>query len=72
MGVGGTLSVLAVSGRVRGGLFRVRREIGSRDMTRGLGSAIGATSMVSRSVTLTSQVVVGDIVVGRVRVEVSM
>lgn len=75
-GVGGTveglLSGFPVSGRVRGVLFRVRREIGSNEMTRGLGSAIGATSMTSRRVTLVSQVVVGDMVVGRVKVEVSM
>lgn len=71
-GVGGTLSDIPVSGRVRGGLVRVRREIGSKEITRGLGSAIGATSITSRSVTLTSQVVVGDIVVGRVNVEVNM
>jgi hypothetical protein len=75
LGVGGTveglLSDFPVSDRVRG-LFRVRREIGSNEMTRGLGSAIGATSMTSRRVTLVSQVVVGDIVVGRVNVEVNM
>jgi len=72
LGVGGTLSVFAVSGRVRGGFVLVRREIGSKDITRGLGSATGATSMTSRRVILTSQVVVGDIVVGRVKVEVNM
>ena len=72
VGVGGTLSVLAVSGRVRGGLVLLRREMGSKDITLGLGSAIGAMSMLSRSAILTSHVVVGDIVVGRVNVDVSM
>ena len=72
VGVGGTLSALAVSGRVRGGLVLFRREMGSKEITLGFGSAIGAMSMVSRRATLTSHVVVGDIVVGRVNVEVSM
>lgn len=70
--VGATLSETAVSGRGFGVLVRFRLEIGSKDMTRGLGSAIGATSITSRRVTLTSQVVVGDIVVGRVNVEVNI
>lgn len=71
-GVGGTFSDTAVPGRGFGVLFRFRLEIGSNDTTRGLGSAIGATSITSRRVTFTSQVVVGDIVVGRVNVEVNM
>jgi hypothetical protein len=71
-GVGGTLSDTAVSGRGFGVLVRFRLEIGSNEMTRGFGSAIGATSITSRRVTLTSHVVVGDIVVGRVKVEVNM
>jgi len=45
-----------------------RREIGSREMTRGLGWYNVAISMFSWYPILQSQVIVGDIVVGRVRV----
>lgn len=47
-----------------------RFEIGSREMTRGLGAGRGAISIVSRSITRLSQEIAGEIVVGLVRVEV--
>jgi hypothetical protein len=44
------------------------RDIGSSDMTLGFGWSIGATSIVSTRYTFVSCVVVGEIVVGRVKV----
>jgi hypothetical protein len=49
-----------------------RREIGSREMTRGLGWYNVAMSMFSWYPILQSQVMVGDIVDGRVRVALIM
>jgi hypothetical protein len=51
---------------------RALREIGSKDITLGLGSGIGATSMTSISETLVSHEDVGEMVVGRVSVDVSI
>jgi hypothetical protein len=62
----------AVLGRFRGVFARDRREMGSNDMMRGFGSGIGAMSIESTRLTLASHDVVGEIVVGRVRVAVSM
>lgn len=61
-----------MSGRGREVFVRVRLEMGSSEITRGFGSAMGAMSITSLKVTLVSQLVVGDIVVGRVNVDVSM
>jgi hypothetical protein len=46
--------------------------MGSNDMTRGFGKVKGAISMSSWKFTFLSHVVVGDIVVGRVIVDVIM
>jgi hypothetical protein len=46
--------------------------MGSREITLGFGSGIGAISMDSTRETLVSHDVVGEIVVGRVKVAVSM
>lgn len=51
-------------------LFFPRLDIGSRDMTFGFGVGIGNISIGSRSTILLSQDNVGEMVVGRVRVEV--
>jgi hypothetical protein len=46
--------------------------MGSSDMTLGFGSGMGAISIVSTRETPVSHDIVGEIVVGRVRVAVSM
>jgi hypothetical protein len=51
---------------------RALREIGSKDITLDLGSGIGAMSMTSISETGASHDDVGDMVVGRVSVDVNM
>ena len=58
--------------RFRDGFVRALREIGSNDITLGFGTGIGATSTISISETLVSVDDVGDIVVGRVSVAVSI
>jgi hypothetical protein len=62
----------AVSGRLRGVFARPRREMGSNEIIRGFGSIMGAMSMESIKLTFASHEVVGEIVVGRVIVAVSM
>jgi TnpA family transposase len=69
-GLWGTASVAAVSGRFR--FARVRRDMGSKEMMRGFGWGIGAMSTASSRLTLVSHEVVGEMVVGRVSVAVSM
>jgi hypothetical protein len=64
--------LVAVVGRFRGALARVRLEMGSSEMTRGFGSGTGAMSMVSVRYTFVSHEAVGEMVVGRVRVAFSM
>lgn len=71
-GVWGAVSAPAVSGRFRGVLARRRRDIGSKDIMRGLGSGMGAMSMDSIRLTFVSHDAVGDMVVGRVIVAVNM
>jgi hypothetical protein len=59
-------------GLFRAVLGRDLRDMGSREITRGLGSGIGAMSIVSIRNTFVSHDVVGEIVVGRVSVDVNM
>jgi hypothetical protein len=72
VGVWGAASDTPVSGRLRAVLGLLLLEIGSKEMMRGLGSGIGAMSIASLRYTLASQDVVGNMVVGRVNVDVSM
>jgi hypothetical protein len=66
------LSLLGICG-LRVLLFvRIRFDIGSKDITRGFGFGVEAMSIVSRRYTFVSHDVVGDIVVGRVNVDVSI
>jgi hypothetical protein len=58
--------------RFRDGFVRALREIGSSDITLGLGMGIGATSTTSISETGVSHDDVGEMVVGRVSVDVSI
>lgn len=53
-------------------LVRVLLDMGSSDITRGLSGGTGAISMVSVRYTLVSHEAVGDMVVGRVRVALSI
>lgn len=53
-------------------LVLILLEIGSNDITFGFGTGMGAISMGSRRTILLSQDNVGEMVVGRVRVEVIM
>lgn len=65
-------AVEVVPARFREDLPRVRLDMGSKEMTRGFGTNTGAISTVSVTYTLVSHEVVGDMVVGRVSVAVSM
>lgn len=70
-----SLLVVSVPVLVRFGLLvlaRALRDIGSSEITRDLGSGICAMSIASMRYTLVSHDVVGDMVVGRVSVEVNM
>jgi hypothetical protein len=66
------VSTPAVSGRLRDVFARPRRDMGSNEIIRGFGSTTGAMSIDSTRLTLVSHEAVGEIVVGRVSVAVSM
>lgn len=72
MEVCGVESATAVSGFFRGVFVRPLRDIGSSEITRGFGPPIGAISITSIKLTFVSHEVIGEMVVGRVNVAVSI